>query len=271
EHPEEDHLRLRHLLIRLTETLSRRLARQGWGATEICCELHLRDQRREQLRVGLFEPSVDAERFDQLLAVPLAACQLSAPVVHITLEATATAEHRATQTALWRDISGASAGTARRALAQLVEVLSGRLGREAVVGIQWLADQQPERAFQYVPLTGSPHLPAIRTGAVAIPRGRGAESHHLRRGDDRPLTLEPEPRALRVRTDPVGGWPQSCQFADQYLEVRCHWGPERIETAWWRGAAVQRDYYHVEDQQGGRFWIFRDLRSGQWFQHGDAS
>jgi protein ImuB len=61
--------------------------------------------------------------------------------------------------------------------------------------------------------------------------------------------------------------------------VKAH-GPERIETAWWRGPTVRRDYYVVETMTGGRYWIFRRLgfrrpgsgpanRSGsEWFLHG---
>jgi protein ImuB len=46
------------------------------------------------------------------------------------------------------------------------------------------------------------------------------------------------------------------------------WGPERIETGWWRGQAVGRDYYRVETTDGRRFWIFRNLEDNRWFLHG---
>ena len=52
-------------------------------------------------------------------------------------------------------------------------------------------------------------------------------------------------------------------------------GPERIAPEWWRDpAAPTRDYYRVEDAQGGRFWLFRaglyDRESGRprWYLHG---
>ena len=47
-----------------------------------------------------------------------------------------------------------------------------------------------------------------------------------------------------------------------------HWGPERIETGWWRRACMRRDYYRVETTAGLRFWLFRDLDDGGWFLHG---
>ncbi len=45
-------------------------------------------------------------------------------------------------------------------------------------------------------------------------------------------------------------------------------GPERIETGWWKGCHVQRDYFRVTVENGCRFWLFRDRRNGRWFVHG---
>ena len=45
-------------------------------------------------------------------------------------------------------------------------------------------------------------------------------------------------------------------------------GPERIETGWWRGLHVQRDYYRVLTDTGRRAWIFRRRDTNEWFLHG---
>ena len=45
-------------------------------------------------------------------------------------------------------------------------------------------------------------------------------------------------------------------------------GPERIETGWWRGRSVARDYYRVETAAGRCYWVFRRLPAGPWFLHG---
>ena len=51
-------------------------------------------------------------------------------------------------------------------------------------------------------------------------------------------------------------------------------GPERIAPEWWRGDAPARDYFHAEDAQGRRFWIYREGLYGQgaapprWYMHG---
>jgi protein ImuB len=58
-------------------------------------------------------------------------------------------------------------------------------------------------------------------------------------------------------------------------------GPERVADEWWRprpsGKVMPanivppvRDYYRVEDNDGGRFWLFRDgsLNTAKWYLHG---
>lgn len=45
------------------------------------------------------------------------------------------------------------------------------------------------------------------------------------------------------------------------LRIIC--GPERIESGWWDGADVRRDYYLVETRGGQRGWAFRTLGSAQ--------
>ena len=39
-------------------------------------------------------------------------------------------------------------------------------------------------------------------------------------------------------------------------EPRILAGPERLETGWWDGGEVCRDYYVVETVQGQRAWAF---------------
>jgi protein ImuB len=46
-------------------------------------------------------------------------------------------------------------------------------------------------------------------------------------------------------------------------------GPERIESGWWDGADVTRDYYLARDTCGARLWIYRDACGARgWFLHG---
>jgi protein ImuB len=46
-------------------------------------------------------------------------------------------------------------------------------------------------------------------------------------------------------------------------------GPERIESGWWDGADVRRDYYVAGDRHGMRLWIYREHADpARWFLHG---
>jgi len=84
----------------------------------------------------------------------------------------------------------------------------------------------------------------------------------------RPLRMFPRPIPIQVVTVVPSGMVQRFHGAgvDQAV-VRCQ-GPERIETGWWRGADIQRDYFMVETSQGTRWWIFQRLDDGRWFLHG---
>jgi protein ImuB len=84
----------------------------------------------------------------------------------------------------------------------------------------------------------------------------------------RPLWLLAEPQALE--TDEDGRFPRY----EGALAIEE--GPERIESGWWDGKDVARDYYVARDPVGVRLWIYRERgrssrssRSGHgWFLHG---
>jgi protein ImuB len=100
---------------------------------------------------------------------------------------------------------------------QLRERLRARLGDEAVHGLRAHADYRPECAWQPF-ADDKPGLPPD------LPR---------------PGWLLREPVPLRES------------------DVRVLAGPERIESGWWDGGDVRRDYFLVETRSGQRGWAFR--------------
>ena len=50
--------------------------------------------------------------------------------------------------------------------------------------------------------------------------------------------------------------------------LSCRGRPERLETGWWDGQRVARDYWIAEGESGRRYWIYQDRGSGEWFLHG---
>ena len=96
----------------------------------------------------------------------------------------------------------------------------------------------------------------------------------------RPLVLLSPPAPAEMMRDLSQGDSQQGPVWVQWSEQReehavpqtfqgCQWiGPERIQTGWWRGESIARDYYRIEDHQGCQLWLFRDLTHGTWFVHG---
>ncbi|MFW6170424.1 MAG: hypothetical protein ACODAD_08040, partial [Planctomycetota bacterium] len=84
----------------------------------------------------------------------------------------------------------------------------------------------------------------------------------------RPLHLRSPPLALAVVAIAPDGPPSRLLFGNRSYRVARYWGPERIETGWWRGRMVCRDYYRVETGSGHWLWVFRQLTDGNWFLHG---
>jgi len=64
------------------------------------------------------------------------------------------------------------------------------------------------------------------------------------------------------------GLPHHLWWGNRQFQIARAWGPERIETGWWREVDIRRDYYRIETNHGDHLWIFRCLQTGGWFMHG---
>lgn len=124
---------------------------------------------------------------------------------------------------------------------RLLERLRARLGREAVRGLGLHADYRPERAWTW-----------SAPGAVS--------AHEPRDPPPRPLWLLAEPVALR---QDARGRP-CCEGTLELID-----GPERIETGWWDGDDVERDYFVGRNPAGMTLWLYRERRVPcAWYVHG---
>jgi protein ImuB len=246
------------VLDRLLAQVTAMLACRGCGVLRLECRLHCPPQRPIRVGFGLFEATVAVKHLSELMRLQLERLRLTTPITAIEAEATATAPLERRQQELFADDSPRSRP---RQLAGLIDRLSSRLGRHAVARVRLKPDAQPELAWQYEPLVDHGSRPRRRppTAPADWP--------------PRPLQLLPHPlrlSAMSLSPDGAfpGGPPVRFSFHGCEHHVAHAWGPERIETGWWRGQAVGRDYFHVETTTGCRFWLFRRLRDGQWFLHG---
>jgi protein ImuB len=123
---------------------------------------------------------------------------------------------------------------------RLIQRLSARLGRDHVFGIAIANDHRPDLGWKQF-------VPGTNTGE-SVP---GTNS--------RPTWLLNRPRRLVTRDDAP-----SYQGDLAFIS-----GPERIESGWWDGTEVRRDYYVATNMRGETFWIFREHRGEQgWYMHG---
>jgi protein ImuB len=144
---------------------------------------------------------------------------------------------------------------------QFVERLSSRLGNQAVQCPALASEIQPEFACEF-----------IAWAEMDSKSGSATESLEDRRkaviARSRPLRLLADPEPLEVLAPIPTGPPSRIWWETRRLEISRTWGPERIETGWWREQSIQRDYYRIETSEGRQLWIFRCLNSGAWFLHG---
>ena len=145
------------------------------------------------------------------------------------------------------------------AFQHFVERLSSRLGPQSVMRPQTLPDPQPEDACEYL---------AWGTTSHAAPARETGPGWHTALARTRPLRLLAIPELLRVRSPVPADLPGHLWRGGRQFQIRRAWGPERIETGWWRESDIQRDYYRIETDQSEHLWIFRCLRTDRWFVHG---
>ncbi|NUQ64183.1 MAG: DNA polymerase Y family protein [Pirellulales bacterium] len=244
------------LLQQLIGQLAQMLVRSGRGATRLSCRLDCNGAQGVDFSVGMFQPTASPQHLFELLEMRLERLALPAPVAAVSLRAAITAPLERRQQELFLDSREAQRP---RWLAALIDRLSSRLGRRAVVRPRLISDAQPELAYHCDPLLEDlPGKRVRRRFSLLIP----AEL------PPRPLRLARRPVSLAAISIQPDGPPLQFHFHGREHRIAKTWGPERIQTGWWRGRAIGRDYYRIETTTGRRFWLFRRLRDGQWFLHG---
>jgi protein ImuB len=155
-------------------------------------------------------------------------------------------------------------------LAQLIDTLSSRLGRSQVLEARLQRDAEPERSVSYRPLTGrrrdGVEQKTVRklNSRLAAPGVEPQPTDPLRR----PTRLLDPPQLLTMVHITPEGHPVELMVEDQRLRVLAQWGPERLESGWWRGPSVRREYFRIETDGGQWWWVFRDVQNNQWYLHG---
>lgn len=295
---------IEHVLGQLIAQVTEPLARRREGVLRLVCRLKYERAFEEltlpfraglpvdlpdlnssfSFTLGLFRPSASSEYLCDLLRLRLENVRMAGPVVSVHVEVTSIGPLELRQQAMF---DRETDHDQPRRLAGLVDRLSNRLGRAAVVQVALLPDAQPEYTCVDVPLAGGTASAKSPSRSAAKKSTKKNLPHVSRYGllsfgaDERPLALLPQAARIEVVAVAPHGAPGQFRWAGHSYSVAYAWGPERIETGWWRTPTtsgrhdqenrktfVRRDYYRVETTSGARFWIFRSLVDRQWFLQG---
>ena len=207
-------------------------------------ELRLKHRHHPLTRVRLGLASITSEqrRLIAVLSQKLSRLELAAPALSMELVSGPLQPLSAVSLDVFARQGGAGGGG--DTAPQLVERLRARLGDAAVYGLRSVAEHRPEAAWQRVQ--------ELRLGTLP-PAERLRRKTHA--DMPRPVWLLDEPAQLPQKYGSRGAG---------LLEE----GPERIESGWWDGKGIARDYYIVRQAGGARLWVFKERRSRRWYLHG---
>ncbi len=262
--PVEDIEGVEARLAELVEDLAAPLEKDGQGARALTLTGFRSDGLTTRLSVRLGRPGREARIWLRLfreaglgrleLGFGLDALMLTADVVEPIAARQGTLETEA---------------EARQAesLAALIDRLSARLGEGRVLTSEPVDSWIPERAERLRPALGRSPM------AISEPIGR------------RPILMLEAPEPVEAIAELPDGAPARFTWRRVARRVIRSDGPERLSPEWWRPRpddrqARTRDYYRVEDEDGRRYWLFREglygreyaggteERAPSWWMHG---
>lgn len=235
----------------LVNLLCRDLERQGKGALRLILKLFRVDGSRANLPAGFSTPSHDPRHMLRVLKPKLESVDAGFGIDAMTLEARETAEAKIQQHGFLEDES-------TLALEQLNDRVLNRHEAQ-FLALEEVESHIPERAEAAKPPAKLSPRPAR---AAPVPR---------------PLLIFEAPEPAKVVAAVPDGPPMRLTWRRVTRRVAKAQGPERVAPEWWRLTQGERprDYYVVEDEQGRRYWLYREGLYGEpgeeqpkWFVHG---
>lgn len=211
------------------------------------------DNTRQVIRIGTGRPSRDSKHLLNLLAEHMDTVAPGFGIDGAALIAWKTAPLFPTQT----DSEGSGVNHVAD-LAMLTDLLANRLGERTVYRLAPVETHIPERVQVCAAPVGQPPSDGW---PASLPR---------------PVRLFSPPESVEVMALLPDHPPARFFWRGLLRKVRCADGPERVCGEWWLNRDEiheTRDYFRVEDEDGGRYWLFRDSRMTPnqrhlWFLHG---
>jgi len=293
----------------LIDKICRRLDRGGHGCRCLEFTLYRIDGTFQQLRVGTSRPIRNPKHLTRLFAFRLdtldagfgiEAMTLVAPVTELLAVTQPSFSAKSSQFLPCEELSPSegletlalnpSLPFADVGLGRLIDRLGNRLGFDAVVRLARRESFLPERVTREVPVFGN---------STPCWSSSSSVSRESLRQPLRPLRLVVRPELVEIMAlvtlnktteqdtlniwnqglPEEGGPPMMFRWRRVIHQVKAAEGPERIEPEWWREdkswESGSRDYWRVEDSDGHRFWLYREVMAHakptatpRWFLHG---
>jgi protein ImuB len=238
-------------LERLLEMSCARLKAEGKGIRKAVFTGFRVDGKEEKIDVGTNRATANPKHLFKLFEEKIQSIEPALGIELFMLDATKTEKIFTRQEQLWNSTGGMD----DPAIAELMDRLTNRFGSAPIMRYQPDEHHMPERSYKK-----ADNLFSVGSWQLTV-------------GRLRPLHLLQIPEAIEV-TAPIPDYPpMNFRYKNQLHKIKKADGPERIEPEWWISEGRHRDYYAVEDEAGGRYWIFRaghyaQDRSPNWFIHG---
>jgi protein ImuB len=259
---------LARALASLSANLCERLEAAGLGARRLVLTALRVDGGRQGLSLGTSRPRRDPDHLASLFRDRLERLDPGFGIEAMTLRAASVEPLDLCQKNI---LSEYVSGDSESKISDLIDRLTSRLGAGAVYGLVPCASHLPERAA-----AAGRALEAL--GAPGVPQSCRPS---WRRGQPRPLRLFDPPQPVEALALLPDHPPERFRWRRlQHRVVRAE-GPERLVGEWWGDADTPaksgtlpepdvRDYFRVEDEDGRRYWLFRQVcdGAGDWFLHG---
>jgi protein ImuB len=236
---------------RLLEGLCIRLQAEGNGLRTAVLKSYRVDGKVEKVEIGTNRATYNTHHLFKLFELKIASITPALGIELFVLDADKIEPVDPVQEALW----AGKPGLEDTAVAELLDRLAGKIGTESIHRYLPAEHYWPERSIK---LAASIHETTDTAWRTDRPR---------------PTQLLTRPEPVEV-TAPIPDYPPMLFiYKGKRHKISKADGPERIEREWWLDTGEHRDYYHVEDEDGQRYWIFRSGhyaggQANQWFLHG---
>ena len=293
----------------LTQSLLKQLEKESRGVLQVTCTVEMsrygqrvyRDsgetrQDTEILTLGLYRPTMDLKHLSELFQLQWDRLGRVDEVYSFRVELTQTAIMQQKQLSLFDGQHNVQKGYRWQAppnsfdsippakLVRLIDRLSSRLGKRRVLRASLKPEALPEYGFQLEPIANlniqrwcqqilapQKNSPSKLGGgpSSAGPCKTGWLLKQRKPVDSLPIWYWKEPLEIQCQIGRKENRPLKMLYKGHWQQITRYWGPERIESGWWRGRAIRRDYYRVEIETGLRFWLYRGLPGEHWFLQGN--